>query len=348
LHAVMVKKPYEAALVERPVAAPTRGEVLVRFLQGGICGSDLAAYQGVSPLVVYPRVIGHEMVGEVVQCGSGDDSLLGARVVIEPLLPCGSCIACRKGRYNTCVHLQVMGVHVDGGFQDYFAVPTLNLYRVPEEMDPDTAVLVEPLTIACQAVFRAGVSAADQVIIFGAGTIGLLALQVVTSYLGAAALVVDVLPERLRLAEKLGAAATINVAGWTGPGTAPVLLEAVKEWTKGDLATVAIEATGHPASTAAAIDCLGHAGRLSLVGWNKGPITVDTVQLMRKELDVFGSRNSCRMFPRAISILAGGHIATRTMITHRFPLRRAAEALELMHSQPGVALKVVLYAEDGA
>jgi L-gulonate 5-dehydrogenase len=348
VRAVLVKKPHEVAVVDRHVEAPGRGEVVVRFLQGGLCGSDLAAYQGVSPMVVYPRIIGHEMVGEVVQSGSGADRWLGARVVIEPLLPCGTCVACRKGRYNTCVHLQVMGVHTDGGFQDHFVVPAVNLHRLPEDMDLDTAVLAEPLTVACQAVFRSGVMAGDKVIIFGAGPIGLLALQVVTSYLGAAALVVDVLSQRLKLAEKLGAAATVDVSGWTGPGTSPALIHAVKDWTEGDMAAVAIEATGHPASTTAAIDCLGHAGRLSLVGWNKAPITVDTVQLMRKELDVYGSRNSCHMFPRAISILAGGGIDTQTMISHRFPMSKAVEAMDLMSNKQSTALKVILFAEGGS
>ncbi len=340
--ALTVLKPHEVTLTEQPECRPGPGEVTVRFLKGGLCGSDLAAYLGTSPMIVYPRVLGHELVGEVVAAGDGAAAWLGAVVVVEPLLACGTCIACRQGRYNTCVALRVLGVHVDGGFRDEFVAPASHLHRTPAGMDLDTAVLTEPLTIACQAVFRARVAAGESVLIFGAGPIGLLALQVAVAHLKAKALVVDIRQERLDLAGRLGAAHTVNVAGWSGPGASPALLAAVQAWTGGDMAQVAIEATGHAASTQAAIDCLAHTGRLGLVGWNKQPITVDTVQLMRKELDVYGSRNSCRMFPRALAILAAGHIDVGAMISHRFTLAEGPAALRLM-SDPAVdSMKVVL------
>src|SRR5690606_14940973 len=119
---------------------------------------------------------GHELVGEVVETGQDAEGWLGKKVVVEPMLACGKCYPCRIGRYNACVDLKVMGVHVDGGLQELFQAPVANLHEVPGGMSPDVAVLAEPLTIALQAVTRPGVSRGERVLIFGAGPIGLLAL----------------------------------------------------------------------------------------------------------------------------------------------------------------------------
>lgn len=342
MQAVVVREPGRVEVVAAEPEPLAPGHVRVALIQGGICGSDLAAYQGTSPMVRYPRVIGHELVGEVVETGQDAEGWLGKKVVVEPMLACGKCYPCRIGRYNACVDLKVMGVHVDGGLQELFQAPVANLHEVPGGMSPDVAVLAEPLTIALQAVTRPGVSRGERVLIFGAGPIGLLALQVSVSYLGAEAMVVDVRADRLAVAGKLGASVVYDVSGWTGEGTDPGLIAAVKEWTGGEMAHVVIEASGHPASMTAAVDCLAHCGRISLVGWNRGPIVVDTVQLMRKEADVYGSRNSRRMFPKALEVLAGGHVDVKTMITHRLPLAEARAALELMRDPKARAVKIVL------
>lgn len=345
MQAISITAPHKLELIDLTPREPGPGEVRIRFLQGGICGSDLSAYTGTSPMIVYPRIIGHEVVGRVVAAGEGAAKWMDTLVVVEPLLACSTCYACRKGRYNTCVNLKVLGVHVDGGFQEEFVVPAANVHPLPTGMDLDTATLAEPLTIATQALLRSSVSADEKVLIFGAGPIGLLALQVATSYLGASVLVVDIREDRLSLAERLGADATVNVSGWNDPGsTSPELLRAVREWSDGDMAHVVVEATGHPASTTSAIDCLAHAGRITLVGWNEKPITVDTIQLMRKEASLYGSRNSCQVFPRALEILAGGHIDVDAMITHRLRMDQADKGLEIMRDPRQQALKVVLTA----
>lgn len=342
MQAVVVKEPGAVEVVRTELGPLAAGHARVALIQGGVCGSDLAAYLGTSPMVRYPRVIGHELVGEVVETGPDADAWLGKTVVVEPMLPCGRCYPCRIGRYNACVDLKVMGVHVDGGLSQLFDVPVANLHEVPQGMSPDVAVLAEPLTIGLQAVSRPKVSQGDRVLIFGAGPIGLLALQAAVSYLRAEAMVVDVRADRLEVALRLGANAVYDVSGWKGEGTDPGLIAAVKEWTGGEMAHVAIEASGHPASMTAAVDCLAHCGRISMVGWNQGPVVVDTVQLMRKEADVYGSRNSTRMFPRALEVLQGGHVDVAAMITHRMPLADARAALELMKDPQSGAVKIVL------
>lgn len=344
MQAVIIAEPGKVDIVtaEPETGSPAPGFVRVALIQGGICGSDLAAYLGTSPMVRYPRVIGHELVGEVVETGPDAAAWLGKRVVVEPMLPCGKCYPCRIGRYNACVDLKVMGVHVDGGLRGVFDVPVSNLYEVPEGISADAAVLAEPLTIALQAITRPKVSKGERVLIFGAGPIGLLVLQAAVAYIGAEAMVVDVRADRLEAAKRLGAGVVYDVSGWAGEGTDPGLIAAVREWTQGEMVHVAVEASGHPASMTAAVDCIAHCGRISMVGWNKGPIVVDTVQLMRKEADVYGSRNSTRMFPKALEVLAGGHIDVETMITHRMPLSDARAALELMKDPKSGAIKIVL------
>lgn len=342
MRSVCIHKPGRVEIVEREPGKLSPGYARVQLIQGGVCGSDLAAYLGTSPMVRYPRVIGHELVGRVVQAAEDAEAWDGKTVVIEPLFPCRRCYACRIGKYNACVELKVFGVHIDGGLQEYFDVPTANLHEVPGGLTMDTAVLAEPLTIALQALFRVNLARGERVLIFGAGPIGLLALQAAVSYVGAAAFVVDVRADRLEAASRLGASETYDLSAWREEGTDPGLIEAVRAWTGGDFAHVAIEATGHPASTGAALDCLAHGGRIALIGWNQGPIPVDTVQLMRKEATVYGSRNSARMFPKALEVLAAGHIDAGAMITHRLPLDQAALGLELMQDPRAHVVKVVL------
>lgn len=342
MRSVVIHEPGRVEVVQDEPGELPPGHVRVKLIQGGLCGSDLAAYLGTSPMIRYPRVIGHELVGEVVEAAPDARTWLGKTVVVEPMLACGRCYPCRIGRYNACVDLKVMGVHVDGGLRDLFDVPAGNLHQVPEGMPPGVAVLAEPLTIALQALTRSRLTQGERVLIFGAGPIGLLALQAAVSYIGAEAMVVDVRQDRLDAARRLGASLVYDVSGWRGEGTDPGLIAAVSEWTRGEMAHVVIEATGHPASTAAAVDCLAHCGRIALVGWNKGPIAVDTVQLMRKEADVYGSRNSRGMFPKALEVLAGGHINAGAVITHRLPLAEARAAFALMQDPKAQVIKIVL------
>lgn len=339
---IIIKEPGKLELERGDLGAPAPDHARVELILGGICGSDLAAYLGTSPMVRYPRVIGHELVGRVVEAGPEARQWIGKTVVVEPMLACGACYPCRIGRYNACVDLKVMGVHVDGGMQELFDVPVANLHETPAGMPPHVAVLAEPLTIALQAVRRARVSRGEKVLIFGAGPIGLLALQAATRYLDAEAMVVDVRRDRLEVAKGLGARLVYDVSAWTGEGTDPGLIAAVREWTSGEMAHVALEATGHPASMAAAVDALAHCGRIAMVGWNKGPITVDTVQLMRKEADVYGSRNSRQMFPEALKVLSGGYVDAEAMITHRLPLEKARTAFDVMQNPAAGVIKVVL------
>lgn len=265
---VILEQPRTVRVVGTDPPRPRAGEALVRLRLAGICGSDLAAYRGTSPLVRYPVVLGHELVVDVLACPDRPD-LVGWRAVVEPLLACGQCPPCRKGRYNCCTHLQVLGVHVDGGLREQFTVPAHRLHPVPEGMPDEVAVLAEPTTIAYRAVQRAQVEAGQVAVVFGAGPIGLLIATLLLRARGCHVLVVDVDPWRLQVAQRLG--------------TTPVnardqdVAAAVDAATGGEMASAVFEATGAAECTRLATAVVGYTGRIVLVGWNKGPTPVDTV-----------------------------------------------------------------------
>lgn len=332
----------QQAVLERPgvvqvttgVQVPVEpGQALVRLRVAGICGSDLAAFRGTSPHIRYPRVLGHELLVDVLACLERSE-LVGRRAVVDPILRCGHCRACRAGRYNCCLNLQTMGVHVDGGMREVFTVASGRLFAVPEDMPDEVAVLAEPLTVAYHAVQRAGMEAGQTAVVIGAGPIGLLIAQLLVRARGCRALVVDIDDERLAVVQRLGATSL--------RGDEATLYEAVDRATEGGMAHAVFEATGNAGCTRMTTELVGHGGRIVLVGWNERPVEMDTVTLMRKEVDLLGSRNSVNAFPAVLQILADGLIDTAALVTHRFPLDQVAAALQALDQGQSQALKILI------
>lgn len=333
MHQVILDAPGAVRIADATTVAAGSGQALVRLRTAGICGSDLSAYRGTSPMVTYPRVLGHELLVDVLECPDRPE-LVGHRAVVDPMVRCGHCRACRAGRYNCCASLQVMGVHVDGGMQEIGAFESRRLFAVPDDMPDDVAVLAEPLTIAYHAVQRSGIEAGETGVIFGAGTIGLLIAQLLMRARGCRAMVVDIDAERLQVAQQLGAIPL--------QGDESALSAAVAQATGGEMAGVVFEATGNAACTRMTTALVAQAGRIVLIGWNKGPVEVDTVTLMRKEVELVGSRNSVNAFPAVLQLLADGVIDAHTMVTHRFGLAEAGEALQVLDAGRERALKILI------
>jgi L-gulonate 5-dehydrogenase len=227
-------------------------------------------------------------------------------------------------------------VHVDGGLQEETTIASHQLFAVADTMPDDVAVLAEPTTVAYHAVQRSGIEAGQIAVVFGAGTIGLLIAQILIRARGCRALVVDVDAARLRIAQALGATPL--------QGDEASLVAAVAEATGGELADVVFEATGNAACTLMTTALVAQAGRIVLIGWNKGAVPLDTVTLMRKEVDLLGARNSANAFPSVLRLLADGVIDTGTMITHRFGIAEAGGALDLLDKGTGNALKILIEA----
>src|SRR5438309_9624385 len=222
-----------------PTPAPARGEALLRVRRVGICGTDLHIFQGhLDHRVPRGGVIGHETFAEVVEAPKDSGFVAGDRVVVEPVVCCGACRACRMGASYLCYSLKVLGVDLPGGMREYYPVTTDHLLKVPDALGDDAAAVIEPLAVATHDVTRAGVKRGDRVLVFGGGPIGTL-IGLVCRERGAEVVVAEINDFRLGLLRTLGLPTL-------GPGPAPVKF--ADEWPEGVGVAVALAGTGHPAA----------------------------------------------------------------------------------------------------
>jgi 2-desacetyl-2-hydroxyethyl bacteriochlorophyllide A dehydrogenase len=334
MNAIYLEAPGKIAVAA--VAQPERKEqnVLIKVRSFGICGSDIGAYLGTNPLVSYPRIIGHEVAGEVLEVPEDETELkIGDRVVLEPYVYCGNCYPCKNGHTNCCENLTVLGVHINGAMSEYFSHPRHLVHKVPADIPWNLLAMVEPLTISMHAVKRSRVKKGEHVVITGSGPIGLLAAQYALA-LEAIPVVVDPVEERLEFARKLGVKYTIN----------PIKQDAVSEIkaiTQGTMAEVVIEASGNAAAIRSSIDYAAYSGRISLVGWPKNEISLPTALFTKKELDIVGSRNSFRSFPESIQLIAENRVDVAAVITKTVAFEEIPELVHDISVNPGNYLKVV-------
>ena len=290
--------------------APNLGEALVKVHRVGICGTDLHAFRGRQPFFTYPRILGHELGVEIVALGSPSESLkVGNKCAVEPYLNCGNCIACRRGKPNCCAHLQVLGVHADGGMREFFIVPQNKLHS-SEKLNFDQLALVETLGIGAHGVARAQIEKGENALVIGAGPIGLSVIQFALEA-GARVLVLDVNENRLRFCrEQLGADETLVFGDNT--------LAQIEQLTNGDLPTVVFDATGNVASMENAFQFVAPGGRLVFVGLVQADIKFHDPFFHRREMTLLGSRNATpHDFHRIIALMENGTINTAPWITHR-------------------------------
>lgn len=309
-----------------------QGDVRLRVESVGICGTDLHIFDGSYP-VEYPLVQGHEISGTVIEIADTTSNGLrvGDRVAVEPVTSCGHCRACRIGRCNTCQNMSAVGVHRSGGFQEELVVPATNCHTAGD-LSPTATALSETLSVSLRAVRRPSIQAGEQVVILGAGPIGLGAVLAATD-LGARAMVVDQHGARLELARSLGAEETVTSLG--------ALPDRVRAWTDGAGADVVIEATGSPVAAAAGFDVVATAGRVSLVGVSEQDLTVSLRLFTSKELDVYGSRATLD-FPAAVALSQRHEAEVSTLVTHRFGLAETAAALRNALENPQSVVKTVV------
>jgi len=341
MRAIVTVEPRRMELMDRPEPEPRAGEALVRVEAVGICGSDLHLYVGDHPYVRYPQIQGHEFSGIVERFGGRYDGpvRVGERVAVEPLQPCGECYPCRQGRPNCCTRLAVLGAHVPGALVDHIAVRASALYPVGD-LDPELAALVEPISIGLQGVNRGAVTAEDMVVVFGAGPIGQAVLLGAVDR-GARVLVVDRLASRLDLARKLGAEEVVDASGEDAAA-------AIARWTSGDGPGVVFEATGVPAVIRTAVDVVASAGRIVILGLSSQDVALPVLEFTRKELTILGSRNNAGIFGDAVDLVRRNQERARLLITHRFPLEQAPEAVQFALEHPIEAEKVMILMGENA
>ncbi|HHC19180.1 MAG TPA: hypothetical protein ENK81_02105 [Euryarchaeota archaeon] len=333
MKAAVIKSPYEVEIVEKGLPEIKEGEALISVKMCGICGSDLHVYRGKHPFVKEPRVPGHEFSGVVAE---GDIYSRGEAVTVEPLIPCDKCDLCIRGEYNVCRNLKVIGIHVDGAMAEYVKVPEDRIYRLPKGVSFKEGALIEPLAVAVHIVRRAKVSLNDDVLILGAGPIGLLVLQV-AKLLGVKRIfITDVVDYRLDLAEKLGADYTINAS-------VDNVEEVVYKATNGLGVDIAIEAAGAPNTPLQAVKLTKPHGRVVIVGFFEEPrVPMDMTEIVAKELEIVGSRVYWHDFKTAIDLVTRRVINVKRIVTHSFPLEDVAKAFEVADKKLYNAVKVLV------
>lgn len=326
MKAVQIVKPNELRIIdmEKPVI-DEKNNVLVKMTAAGICGSDVGIYHGTNAAATYPRIIGHEMVGHVEEVGSNVKNLkVGDRVIVNQVTSCGHCYPCKIGRGNVCDNLKVRGVHIDGGYREFMAVPESDCYILPDSLSDTDAVMIEPTTIAIQSCTRAELKKDDMLLIFGSGALGSTILKV-AKHLCDHIIVADIMDDKLEIAKQNGAKYTINVLKED-------LVSKVKEYTFGHGSTVSIDAACTKDSLIQLLQATGNAGRVMTMGFSVAPTEVNQFVITSKELDVRGSRLQNKMFGKAIEMIHAGMLDLNGSVSHTFPLTKAQEAFDFVDS----------------
>ncbi len=293
---------------EKPVLK--RDHAIIKIKRIGICGTDLHAFAGNQPYFSYPRILGHELSGELVHIDNSTDFELGEAVTIIPYLNCGHCLPCRNGKPNHCVNIQVSGVHRDGGMVEYLSIPSHALVH-GGGLSFDELALAEPLAIGAHGIKRAEVKKGEWVLVIGAGPIGLGTMEF-ARIAGAKVIAMDLQDTKLAFCKEfLKVDEIINAASND-------IIEQLKQITNGDMPAVVIDATGSLAAINNGFKYMSHGGRYVLIGLQKGDIIFSHPEFHKREGTLMSSRNALRSdFEQVLDALKTGLINPLNYITHR-------------------------------
>lgn len=334
MKSIVLKEPNKLLIENKEVSNVKDDELLIKIKYGGVCGSDLHAYKGESPFVKFPITLGHELVGYIEDNNGSKGFQKGDMVLIDPVLNCGKCYACRNDRHNVCKDVKVFGAHTDGGFQEYISVPKNNVYKVPEGVDPRLAALGEPLSVGFESTYRANVNSDDTVLVIGTGTIGLM-VSIVAKYKGATVIATDIDDSKLELAKKMGADHVIN-------SQKEDLAKKINELTNNEGASVVIEAAGLPQTIKEAIYYSSAAGRVVILGIVDKDVPISISQLIKKEVDFLGSRLNNYMFGKVAKLLEEIDLSSLLKEIKVYEIDEAKKAFEDKLKNPDISLKSLI------
>ncbi|GAB3942942.1 zinc-binding alcohol dehydrogenase family protein [Spirosoma harenae] len=292
----------------KPELSPDHAILRIRRI--GICGTDLHAFEGTQPFFNYPRILGHELAGEIVEVDNAPGFQPGEAVTFIPYFNCGHCVACRSGKPNCCVNLQVSGVHIDGGMVEYLSVPSYSLVH-GNGLSFDELALVEPLAIGAHGVRRAAVQPGEWVLVVGAGPIGLGVMES-ARIAGGKVIALDINESRLAFCKnRLKVEHTVMA-------TDSDVMEQLAAITNGEMPTVVIDATGSLRAINNAFQYMAHGARYVLIGLQKGEVSFSHPEFHKREGTLMSSRNATRAdFEHVIASMKAGLVDPTTYITHR-------------------------------
>ncbi|MBQ2895475.1 MAG: zinc-binding alcohol dehydrogenase family protein [Oscillospiraceae bacterium] len=336
MKAVYIDEPGRISMREDPMPEITSpDDVIIRIRYAGICGSDVHVYEGKNAFVTYPRVFGHEFAGEVHAFGEAVTGLqAGDHVVGEPIDYCGECYPCRQGHPNVCEHLQVYGIHKNGGCQHYLKMPASRVHRIDHSVPWTMAVLTEPLTIGFRVCNRAEVGPDDLVLVQGAGVIGSCALLAAKAR-GARVIATDLFEEKLAFSRRLGADYTINAGEQN-------VEEEVLRISGGRGANVILDTVGTSKSLESAIDLASAAGRIVEIGMGAITSPVSHMKMCRRDLTLMGTRLQACEFPEAIAFVEQNWQRLGEFVTDVCSMEQVEQAFERILTNPAEVRKILV------
>ena len=339
MKAIVIPNPNEIEIREVPMPEVKEGEALLKVRYVGICGADVASFTGNQPFTTYPRIPGHEFSAEIVEIPENDKGLkAGDIVTCNPYFNCGSCYSCERGFVNCCTDNQTMGVQRDGAFCEYISMPVERIYE-GKGLSAEELALIEPFSISQHAVSRCTIKETDNVLVIGAGPIGLFALLAAKAKCKNI-VVADILDNRLDLAKEYGAAAVVNTK-------AESLEEFTNKFTDGKGFDVCIEACGAPETFLGCIDSCAFAGNIVLIGNGKRETSFVHSILLKKELNIFGSRNALKEdFVNNIDLVASKECDVMKMVSRVYDMENALDAFKALANNDGTLAKILIKIGD--
>lgn len=329
--AIQIPAPGELITIDKEMPTPAAGEVLLHVAYAGFCGSDLNTWRGRNGMVRYPRIPGHEIGATVAALGPDLPSectlAVGDVVTVSPYTSCGRCASCRRGRPNACENNETLGVQRDGAMQEYISLPWQKVIPAGGITLRDCA-LIEPMSVGFHAVARAQVEADDVVMVIGCGMVGLGAVIAAVSR-GATVIAADIDTEKLALAQQLGAIYVADTRQADALSTVPV-------------PDVVVEAVGSTPTYRLAIEAVAFTGRVACIGYAPQDIPLTTQLIVKKELDIRGSRNATpEDFAAVIHRLRAGGLPTDKLVTAVVDPTSAAEAMKQWNDTPGKVFRIL-------
>ena len=339
MKAIVIENPDKIEIKEIPMPEVKDGEALLKIKYVGICGADVASYTGNQPFTTYPRIPGHEFSAEIVEIPENDRGLKkGDIVTCNPYFNCGSCYSCERGLVNCCTDNQTMGVQRDGAFCEYVAMPVERIFD-GKGLSAQELALIEPFAISQHAVSRATIKETDNVLVIGAGPIGLFALLAAKQKCNKI-VVADILDNRLALATEYGADAVVNTKTQS-------LEEFTKEFTNGNGFDVCIEACGAPETFLGCIDSAAFAANIILIGNGKRETNFVHSIILKKELNIHGSRNALKDdFINLIDIVANKKADPMKMVSGVYDMDNALDAFKALANNDGTLAKLIIKIGD--
>jgi len=311
------------------------GETLVRVTHSGVCGTDLKIYKGGIP-VTYPRIMGHEVIGEIADVGTAVGVGVGARVIVDPILFCGNCEDCRTGQENLCTNGSLLGRDQDGGFSDLVAVPADAVIALPDTINNESAPLIQVMTTCEHAQQRAPVAAGNSIVVIGLGVSGQLHIQLAKARGAHPVIGITGSPVRREMAQQYGADYTIAAGGNAAAE--------VHKLTRGRGADLVVDCVGAATTLAQSIDIARPGGRILLFGvYTFTEAVLPFYQLYYKELTIINSRAARRAdFQTCIDLVNSGQVELDSMISHVLPLTDLEKAFTMLDQRDDHRMKVTL------